>query len=527
MTRDKDIEDITYDYVDEEGKLLYQAIRQKDKRFSMRRPDGKGGWINDMDGVRRVPYNLPAVMEKMFIVIVEGEKDADNLNALFGGKGSWVATTIIGGSNGWKEEYADFFLRIGTFTFVIPDRDKQGQKLANDIVSSLDERSPVLVYDLKVYKIRDKHGKDISDWMERLKSKGINNSKIFKRLKNKLMKESYYKEPEKASSASQFDTPIYSSKPVKLTLTTLADIYSAESPRYLIEDILVENGITLLTGYSGVCKSLLSLFIAKSIITKNKLFNKFEVNDSGSVLIIDEENAAFLLKDRCQKLGLKVGHSIEFFLLNNIKMDSPDYFEALLEFIKKREPRLIIFDSLIRLHSANENSNSEMAFVMSRFKELAKEIDTTIIILHHDRKGSGDGKYRARGSGDIVAAVDFQICLEKVDEDTLKLSQGKSRMSHFSTILLSKTSDAKSITLEYIEEFMSNSEVALESVIDVLGSGSLSFNEIKEKLDSREVDIGINKLRDILKNAVGDTLEVVTEARGKKVYKLKKGEDAV
>lgn len=35
----------TYDYTDEDGKLLYQVVRMSDKKFWQRRPDGNGAWI--------------------------------------------------------------------------------------------------------------------------------------------------------------------------------------------------------------------------------------------------------------------------------------------------------------------------------------------------------------------------------------------------------------------------------------------------------------------------------------------------
>jgi len=52
----------TYDYKDESGKLLYQAVRYEPKDFRQRRPDGKGGWIWNLEGVRRVLYRLEELL---------------------------------------------------------------------------------------------------------------------------------------------------------------------------------------------------------------------------------------------------------------------------------------------------------------------------------------------------------------------------------------------------------------------------------------------------------------------------------
>src|SRR6266581_3034452 len=71
-----------YAYVDESNQLLYQVVRFDPKSFGQRRPDGKGGWVWNIEGVRRVLYRLPEVLTAHEIFVVEGEKDADNLSGL-------------------------------------------------------------------------------------------------------------------------------------------------------------------------------------------------------------------------------------------------------------------------------------------------------------------------------------------------------------------------------------------------------------------------------------------------------------
>src|SRR4029453_16589588 len=57
------------DYVDENGELRHQTCRfepgenGRSKDFSQRRPDGKGGYIWSLKGVRCVLYRLPAVIK--------------------------------------------------------------------------------------------------------------------------------------------------------------------------------------------------------------------------------------------------------------------------------------------------------------------------------------------------------------------------------------------------------------------------------------------------------------------------------
>jgi hypothetical protein len=52
-----------YPYSDEGGTLLYEVVRLKPKSFRQRRPDGNGGWIWKLDGVRRVIYRWPEILQ--------------------------------------------------------------------------------------------------------------------------------------------------------------------------------------------------------------------------------------------------------------------------------------------------------------------------------------------------------------------------------------------------------------------------------------------------------------------------------
>lgn len=74
----------TYPYHSADGKLLFEAVRFDPKEFCQRRPDGKGRWIWNLDGVQRVLYRLPELLSAdpaKWVFVVEGEKDVDNVRA--------------------------------------------------------------------------------------------------------------------------------------------------------------------------------------------------------------------------------------------------------------------------------------------------------------------------------------------------------------------------------------------------------------------------------------------------------------
>jgi 5S rRNA maturation endonuclease (ribonuclease M5) len=124
----------TYDYTDETGNLLFQCVRYEPKDFRQRRPDGNGGFIWNLKGVRRVVYRLPEVIAAETVFVAEGEKDANNVRAL-----GFTATTNPLGAKKWRDEYSEV-LR-GKDVIVFGDDDKDGTEHVALVIKSLQDKA--------------------------------------------------------------------------------------------------------------------------------------------------------------------------------------------------------------------------------------------------------------------------------------------------------------------------------------------------------------------------------------------------
>ena len=145
-----------YDYQDGKGDLLYQSVRYEPKGFCQRRPDGKGGWIYNLDGVKRVPYCLPRLILAQEIYIVEGEKDVKTLQ-----DAGYEATTCSGGAGKWREDYNQYFENKNVV--IIPDNDAPGKNHAEDVARNLIKvANTVKIVDLPV-----KPKGDVSDYLSK------------------------------------------------------------------------------------------------------------------------------------------------------------------------------------------------------------------------------------------------------------------------------------------------------------------------------------------------------------------------
>ncbi len=154
------VKDIPYSYCDEDGKVIYQAVRKQyehGKRFFQQRPDRNGGWIRDLQGVRRVLFRLPELIAAdptATVYIVEGERDVENLRAL-----GLVATCNAMGAGQWRAEYNEH-LR-SRHVVILPDNDKPGQHHARIVANALTN----IAASVKVVALPGLREKgDVSDW---------------------------------------------------------------------------------------------------------------------------------------------------------------------------------------------------------------------------------------------------------------------------------------------------------------------------------------------------------------------------
>lgn len=124
-----------YSYTDASGALVNQVVRlehpTQKKEFLQCTPRGWG--LRDV-----IPplYNLPMLRISSWALLVEGEKDADNLIAL-----NLPATTVCGGAKKWRDEYTQEF--DGKDVAILPDNDDPGRDHARMIAHKLIARGRV------------------------------------------------------------------------------------------------------------------------------------------------------------------------------------------------------------------------------------------------------------------------------------------------------------------------------------------------------------------------------------------------
>ncbi len=255
---------------------------------------------------------------------------------------------------------------------------------------------------------------------------------------------------------------------------------------WVVNSIVIQNGITTVSGLPNHFKSLFVQMLVKSVASGTPFLGKFEAH-KGSVLIIDREIPTVRLKRRWRAIGVQQGYDIYFYPYSDpFKLDNAQDAKRLEELIDEHKFKLIVIDTFNRSHTGKEtNSYSEMAGVFEPLKKLLEK--TSIILIHHSNKTGYKSEVptpdELMGSTDFAAETDILFTIRKKGKDTLLVHNLKAKDSPlidpFSLLL--KTYEDGVLDLEYqgeIEAPATPHQVREEEIIEFLKLGKKLRAEI-------------------------------------------------
>lgn len=311
------------------------------------------------------------------------------------------------------------------------------------------------------------------------------------------------------------------------SLVTLEDLMSRQFPEqtWLVDKLIPTDGITILSGPPASFKTWLTLHTAICIASGKPLFDNFKVSQGG-VLVIDEENSPRLLQERVFRLGALADLPIYFsgnpgFVLNDENVG------LLLLNCKAYEVKLVIIDSLVRIHTSDENSAGDMAEVFRQLRQLTAR-GITVLVTHHNRKpgaGSNGVSNEMRGSSDILASIDCHIGTKRKDK-SLTLYQSKNRYSEeLEPFEIRIVADDESFSFEYQGEIapkVDKDQAIKAAIVQLLSEERRLFQkELLSSLNELGAKTNEHKLRELLKQMLVDGVIAETAGQGKtKLYSL-------
>ena len=221
-----------------------------------------------------------------------------------------------------------------------------------------------------------------------------------------------------------------------LNLLRVGALKSLRDPKehWLIEDLWARGGVGVLGGPPKTCKTFLAVELALSVATGTKALGCFAVHEPGAVIFFAAEDAPALLRERFSALaahrGVPLG-SLDVFVPDVPILhldDGRDQFR-LEEAIVVAKPKLLILDPLVRLHSLDENSASEISGLLAFLRRVQRDNEVAILLVHHTRKNVSAGTQPGqglRGSSDLHAWGDSNLYLRRGGDDLILTGEHRS-----------------------------------------------------------------------------------------------------
>ena len=96
-----------------------------------------------------------------------------------------------------------------------------------------------------------------------------------------------------------------------------------------------------------------------------------------------------------------------------------DALDDLKNLIIEQQADYLFVDPLAELHTVDENDNTSMRSILAAFRQLAKELNIAVVILHHDRKGVGiaGDVDRMRGASALQGAARIVLTLTRMTDE--------------------------------------------------------------------------------------------------------------
>ena len=323
---------------------------------------------------------------------------------------------------------------------------------------------------------------------------------------------------EFAREQARLKPPAPASVSIPCRVLPIREIFQYQDPESLIEGLLFKNTLTILSGFTGTGKTLLAHEIEKSVLDGFPVFGNpaFQVKQTGTVLLFDSETPAAFLKQRLQGMGFQEDSPLYVAHFSGLRIDAGRDFEIIKAIVGEVHPVLIVFDSLIRFHTQEENESSGMAPVMGRFRELANI--TTVLVIHHMTKSAADLRMRSRGAGDIIGSCDLELALIPDGNGGLVCQSVKTRMRPIEPFRL-KIIDNGHLSVAY-QGIKETTQVRLSRVVrDCIAGQPYGLAEIVSRLAEKGIDASRSSVQRAI-SEIGEGVQIIIGERGKKLYRL-------
>ena len=272
------------------------------------------------------------------------------------------------------------------------------------------------------------------------------------------------------------------------------------SHRWLIDQLWGASSVGVIGGAPKCSKTWLALDMALSVATGTAFLNRYDVPEPGPVLVYLAEDALTVVRERVDGMARQRGLNLDAVDVHvitapTLRLDRDPHRTQLLETARRIRPRLLLLDPLVRLHGIDENNAGEVAQLLAYFRSLQREMNCSVVLVHHTRKNAAGGAAAGqglRGSSDIHAFGDSNLYLRRNRERLVLSSEHRAAAAAPPVYLELIDTDAKTIHLAVVAELPAEQRRSLQQrVLELLSPGSdLTRAKIRDTLAVKNQRLG-------------------------------------
>lgn len=197
----------------------------------------------------------------------------------------------------------------------------------------------------------------------------------------------------------------------------------------------------IVAGMPKCFKSTLVHDLVVSVASGASFLGKFPVLEPGPVIVVQNENADYIMKDRTEKIILDRGlvgetekvnsHKlrvefppelpITFINQQGFNLSNEDHRRQMEKLVEEIRPVLVVFDPLYLMFEGDLNSSKDLNPVLNWLLSLKTEYKTSVMVIHHYNKGGNQqalkGGARMAGSVMLYGWVESAWYLTKTDDE--------------------------------------------------------------------------------------------------------------
>lgn len=217
----------------------------------------------------------------------------------------------------------------------------------------------------------------------------------------------------------------YKKKTKGLVLTDYQKLMSSEQMMggWLVKGFWGRRSHGIVAGQPKVFKSTYVQDLAVSVASGQPFLGRYEVEDPGPVIIIQNENNPHMIADRtkkiiCNRKGLVGKATIKNSNVVRVKwpkdiplytvdqqgfmLDNEEHQQQIEAMIAQIKPTLVIFDPLYLMFAGSMNKAEELQPVLNWLTEVKLKYKTAVLLVHHYNKGSTDERGGQKMLGSVV-----------------------------------------------------------------------------------------------------------------------------